>query len=89
MSVTSNILAINTGNLKSGGVSVRTEVLGGVGAVIPEVGGGGHSGLGQRGKEEERSTPRVWTCQAANARMLLRLPTCKPRRGDQAAEVSF
>lgn len=56
MSVTSNILAINTGNLKSGGVSVRTEVLGGVAAVSPEVGGGGHSGLGQRGKEEERST---------------------------------
>lgn len=57
-------------------------MLGGVAAVSPEVGGGGHSGLGQMGKEEERSTPLCLDLPGSQCK-------CKPRQGDQAAEVSF
>lgn len=84
MSVTSNILAINTGNLKSGGVSVRTEVLRGVAMVSPEVGGSGHSGLGQRGKEEKRSTSLCLDLpgsQCKGAAMVTRVQTQAGRPG--------
>lgn len=57
------------------------------GQKAPEVGGGGHNCLGQRGKEEERSTPLCLDLPDNQCKGAAAVAHVQTQAGEQAGEL--